>query len=96
MRHEVGVRLTVMSIMNVPAGTVVITPARTAVSSRKIPAHSQVAPGRSGAARGGRGPLPERDHFSRQSGHERVRVARRPREQDTPQLRRGQETGINP
>jgi hypothetical protein len=34
----------VKSIMNVLAVTVVISPARTAVSSRKIPAHSQVAP----------------------------------------------------
>lgn len=74
---------TVESIRNRAVGSVTISTARLAASSRKIPAHSQVAPWKKRSRPGGMGGrLPQRDHFSRQFGDERVRAARCPGEQD--------------
>jgi len=74
---------TVESIRNMPIGSVIIMTARAAVSSRKMPAQSQVAPWKKRCRpRWWGGRLPQRDHFGGQPGDERVRALRRPGEQD--------------
>jgi hypothetical protein len=74
---------TVESIRNMAVGSVTISTARLAVSSRKMPAHSQVALWKKRCrARVVRSRLPQRDYFSRQLGDERVRAGRCPGEQD--------------
>src|ERR1039457_5044635 len=73
----------VESMRNVLVGSVTIITARPAVSSRKIPAHSQVSPWKKRCRPGGvGGRLPQRHPLGGKPGQERIRPARRLGEQD--------------